>query len=77
MPSYARYGGESRATRLCVQPPSAGLTSNSRCRINDAGLQNREENGVLPERRGPFDNADEELFNQVQCTESFPLLKTG
>ena len=61
-----------------AQPPqSAGLTSNSRCRINDAGLQNREEDGVLPERCGPFDNADEELFNQVQCTESFPLLEDG
>ena len=56
---------------------SATLTSNSRYRIKDAGLRNREENDVRPERCGPSNNADEELCNQVQCTESFPLLEDG
>ena len=54
---------------------SVGLTSNSLNRSNDVGLRNREENGVLPERCDPFPNGDEELCNQVQCTESFPLLE--
>ena len=72
--------GDFRATRhlQVAQPPlSAGLTSNSRYRIKDAGPRNREENDVLPERYGPFNNADEALCNQVQCTESFPLLEDG
>ena len=61
-----------------AQPPiSARLTSNSRYRIKDAGPRNREENDVRRERCGPSHNADEELCNQVQCTESFPLLEDG
>ena len=63
---------------LSRQPPlSVGLTSNSRYRIKDAGLRNREEKLVRPERCGPLHNADEALCNQVQCTESFPLLEDG
>ena len=46
-------------------------------RIKDAGLRNREEKLVRPERCGPSINADEVLRNQVQCTESFPLLEDG
>ena len=45
--------------------------------IKDAGLRNREEKDVRPERCGPFPNAGEKLCNQVQCTESFPLLEVG
>ena len=61
-----------------AQPPlSAGLTSNSLNRIKDAGLRNREEKHVRPERCGPFHNAADEFCNQVQCTESFPLLEDG
>ena len=72
--------GDFRATRhlQVAQPPlSAGLTSNSLNRSNDVGRRNREENSVLPERCGPSNNADEELCNQVQCTEFFPLLEDG
>ena len=72
--------GDFRATRhlQVAQPPlSAGLTSNSLNRIKEAGLRNREEKHVRPERCGPFHNAADEFCNQVQCTESFPLLEDG
>ena len=52
-----------RRHTIAVAPLSAGLTSNSRYRIKDAGPRNREENDVLPERCGPFHNADEEFCN--------------
>ena len=58
-------------------PLSAGLTSNSRYRIKDAGPRNREENEALPERCDELHNAEVALCNQVQCTESFPLLENG
>ena len=72
--------GDFRATRhlQVAQPPlSAGLTSNSLNRIKDAGLRNREEKLVRPERCGPLHNAAGEFCNQVHCTESFPLLEDG
>ena len=56
-------GSRSRLIARRQPPLSAGLTSNSRCRIKDAGLRNREEKHVRPERCGPLLNADEALFN--------------
>ena len=62
---------------MTAAPSIGGLTSNSLNRIKDAGLRNREEKLIRPERCGPLHNADEALCNQVQCTESFPLLEDG
>ena len=58
-------------------PSIGGADFQQPYRINDVRPRNREEIDVLPERCGPSLNADEVLCNQVQCTESFPLLEDG
>ena len=66
------------STQRSAAPSIGGLTSNSRYRIKDAGLRNREENLFSPSDAVRSLTLTT-LCNQtlVQCTESFPLLEDG